>query len=250
MIRPALNLRQRLADFADGLLSLWYPPACVLCGDGVPEGNWCAKCRHWIEATSNEPACSRCAASIGPFVENERGCDLCRTESYAFSRAYRLGRYHEQMAETCVRMKHVAGILLARACADIWTERFREAVANVDVIVPVPMHWKRRWARGYNQSEALAEQIAWRLKKPCLRSLVRVRATAHQASLAPSRRRDNVRRAFSARSHRQLRGASVLLVDDILTTGATCHECAKALKSAGAAEVAVAMIARGDNVSR
>lgn len=251
MTRLGLILRQRIADFADGLLSLWYPPACVVCGDGVPEGNWCLKCRLWMQTSANEPACTRCAASIGPFVENERGCDLCRTEAYAFSRAFRLGRYREEMAEVCVRMKHVGGILLARACADVWIERFRDAVADVDLIIPVPMHWTRRWPRGYNQSEAIADQIAWRLGKPCLRrSLVRVRATAHQASLAPSRRRENVRRAFAARSHSRLRGARVLLVDDILTTGATCHECAKALKSAGAIDVAVAMIARGDNVSR
>lgn len=251
MTEPSVTLRQRIAEFAEGILSLWYPPVCVVCGSGVSEGNWCERCRQWMQAAANAPACSRCAASIGPFVESERGCDLCRTESFAFSRAFRLGRYHEQMAEICIRMKHNAGILLARACADVWIERFRDAAADVDLIVPVPMHWTRRWPRGYNQSEAIADQIAWRLGKPCLkRSLVRVRATAQQASLAPSRRRENVRRAFAVRSHSRLRGARVLLVDDILTTGATCHECAKVLKSAGSIAVAVAMIARGDNVAR
>jgi ComF family protein len=120
----------------------------------------------------------------------------------------------------------------------------------IDVVAPVPLYWLRRWRRGYDQSAHLAECVASRLKKPLDDySLRRVRATATQHHLSPTRRKENVRGAFAVRKRRRFDGRSVLLVDDVLTTGATCHQAARALKAAGASHVYCLVLARGDKVA-
>jgi len=109
----------------------------------------------------------------------------------------------------------------------------------------VPMYWKRRLVRGTNSPEIIARSVAAGLGvKARGRLLVRCRNTLPQADLSPRHRFSNVKGAFRVRKHRDLDGARVLLVDDILTTGATCSEAARALKKAGAAVVAAAVVAR------
>jgi ComF family protein len=121
----------------------------------------------------------------------------------------------------------------------------RLAELRADVIVPVPMFWTRRLLRGVNSPEILAESLAGRLDLPVLRRvLVRTRNTLPQFSLPPSERFPNVRGAFRVRRGYDLSGARVLLVDDVLTTGATSSEAARALRSAGAEAVLVAVAAR------
>jgi predicted amidophosphoribosyltransferase len=105
-------------------------------------------------------------------------------------------------------------------------------------------HWRRRWGRGYNQSETLARTWSVRLERPCRPGwLRRTRHTAPQTQQTPAGRWENVRGAFGARRHAGLRGRSILLVDDVLTTGSTCSEAARALRDAGAASVFVAVLA-------
>jgi ComF family protein len=143
-------------------------------------------------------------------------------------------------------MKHASGEGLAELVGELWaaaTEARLRALA-AHVVVPVPLHWRRRWGRGYNQSEALARPIAARLGLPCRPScLRRVRHTPEQAKQTPAARQDNVRHAFRARGT-LLRGQTVLLVDDVFTTGSTAAEAARALRQAGAGRVVVAVLAR------
>lgn len=120
---------------------------------------------------------------------------------------------------------------------------------TIDVVMPVPMHWSRRIWRGANSPEALAMVMADWLSVPTTsRLLVRRRRTIPQATLSPGRRRANVRGAFFVHPHRDLLGAKVLLVDDILTTGATLSEAAKTLRKAGVADVSVAVLARAEGM--
>jgi len=115
-----------------------------------------------------------------------------------------------------------------------------------DVIVPMPLHWTKLWSRGFNQAELLAREVAQTWNVP-VRNLVRRRkATAVQAGLTNSKRRLNVQGAFQIRSKARLDGKHVLLVDDVLTTGATASACARVLKRAGAARVTVLALARTD----
>jgi len=113
----------------------------------------------------------------------------------------------------------------------------------------VPLHWRRRWQRGFNQSGLLARAVSRRTGIPLLRALLRVRPTAVQAGLSNTRRRKNVANAFRVRRRlagRGLRGRGVLLIDDVMTTGSTAAACAAALKRGGAARVVLLTVARVD----
>jgi ComF family protein len=117
---------------------------------------------------------------------------------------------------------------------------------SFDVIVPMPLHWRKRWQRRFNQADLLAREIARRWNVP-LRPLVRrKKATAPQAGLTSAQRRKNVQGAFEVKDRASLKGKRVLLIDDVLTTGATAGACARALKRAGAAQVTLLTLARRD----
>jgi len=115
-----------------------------------------------------------------------------------------------------------------------------------DMVVPMPLHWFRRWRRGFNQARLLAGEVARRSGVPVVDAVRRARYTASQASLSRAGRRRNVRGAFAMRAGIDVRGRRILVVDDVLTTGATANACAAALKRAGARYVAVLALARAD----
>jgi ComF family protein len=160
----------------------------------------------------------------------------------------RLGPYEGRLRDVILQMKHWSGELLAESIGELWAahsdKRFREL--GVDAVVPVPLHWWRRWRRGFNQSAILARRIARRLERPFLaRVLHRIRPTLRQTDVSPAARRENVRGAFRATAHRFIRNRSVLLIDDVMTTGSTASEAAKALRKAGANRVVVAVLGHG-----
>jgi ComF family protein len=179
----------------------------------------------------------------------EQGCPACRDAGFAFERALRLGPYEGLLRDVVLRLKEHTGEGLAEILGRLWVAharaRFKEL--NADVVVPVPLHWWRRWRRGYNQAETLAQVIAAGLGLPCWpRCLRRVRNTPKQSlQSSPSQRQANVRGAFVPRAGLALAGKRVLLIDDVLTTGATASEAARALRRGGAAAVAVAVLAHG-----
>jgi ComF family protein len=190
---------------------------------------------------------------VGPYADLHRGCAACRGRSLGFDAAIALGPYEGSLREVCLRLKHERNAWLAPGLGELWVEARRPAVASLPAdawIVPVPLHWWRHWRRGYNQAEALARALARRLDRPVHRPLRRVKATEKLAELSPTERARALRGAFRARKDPGLDGRTILLVDDVLTTGATCGAAARALKQAGADRVVVAVIARtGKNPS-
>jgi len=234
-------------ELQNGLLQLLFPRVCCFCNVPMPSGlGWfCDLCRTSL-STDPHSVCPRCGSTVGPFVSLQGGCTRCRGHSFHFEQVLRLGSYEGLLREAILRMKHSAGETLAEAVGEWWADHQVAKLRDVgaDWIVPIPLHWKRRWARGYNQSEILAHALADRLRIPCRpRWLRRRRDTPSQVQQTPAMRRENVRGAFYARPRRELAGNTVLLVDDVLTTGSTASEAARAIRAAGAARVVVAVLA-------
>jgi ComF family protein len=234
-------------ELGRGLLHLVYPGVCAVCTrpTGAVPGDFCPDCRAAL-TDDPHPTCPRCASSLGPNLPPADDCTRCRGQSFVFERVLRLGPYGGVRREAVLRMKHGHHEGLAEAVGELWwahaAERLRAVGAGA--VVPVALHWRRRWRRGYNQAAVLARALAYGLQLPCReRCLRRVRATPFQTDVVPSARRDNVRGAFRAVSDPLVRGRTVLLVDDVLTTGSTASEAARALRAAGVARVVVAVLA-------
>jgi ComF family protein len=233
--------------FLQSLLHLLYPGACHVCDTPLAPGAgpFCANCRKELTVDPHAQ-CPRCAGNVGPFAHVADGCPLCRGTPFPFDKVVRLGPYEGHLRDVVLRMKHATGEGLAELVGELWAEcaEARLRGLGADVVVPVPLHWRRRWWRGYNQSEALARALAARLGLPCRPSwLRRIRNTPDQKGQSAPAKRENVRNAFRARGP-GLTGRTVLLVDDMLTTGSTAGEAARALRQAGAKCVVVAVLAR------
>ena len=219
------------------------PPSCLCCGRETG-AEFCPECRAALSPPP-EPECSRCAAPVGPYLDTANGCIHCRDDRFRFDRIIRLGVYKDQLKWAVLQAKSVSGEALTRALGDLlFAAKSAELKAeNWDVVVPVPHHWTRRFRQRHAASETLAEQLASRLRLPMDRGLVRkIRVTPPQSGSVPSVRRRQQRGAFTSNNAKGLR---ILLVDDVLTTGATADEISKSLKAAGATAVTVAVLARG-----
>jgi len=185
--------------------------------------------------------------TIGPHTDVSKGCSWCRGESLGFEQAIRLGPYEGKLRDAVLQMKTSHGEGLAEMLGRFFWEKNcgRLNAIKVDIVVPVPLHWRRRWARGYNQSAALGRELAQALGVPFTPNLLRrVRHTPQQSQPSASARKENVRGAFEIQRRASFGSKIVLLVDDVLTTGSTAGEAARTLRAAGAKEVVVAVLAR------
>jgi ComF family protein len=227
-----------------------YPDECRICRQPLSEVSRIPVCPACLAQTEPHSAEYYCVSCRTPFqnafpLDAHGRCALCRNGLRAFDAAYSYGAFAGTLRELIhlfkySRMKPLSrplGELLANALP--LDERF-------DAVVPVPLHWRRHWQRGFNQSELLAQSIARRRGIPVRNLLRRARATRAQAGLSNSARRENVAAAFAVRRQQPLTGLRLLLVDDVMTTGSTATACARALKRAGAQRVALLTVARAD----
>jgi ComF family protein len=237
--------RRLLGDIA----AVVYPPLCEWTHSPIESGHFSVAVEKDLLASANENRCPRCGANIGPHLMPEaNGCDQCRSDSFAFQGVTRLGRYDGLLAEAILRMKRYTGHTLARSLAKLLFENRRAELSalGATAVVPVPHHRWTEWQRGYNPSQAIAGELAACLGLPVWsHALIRTRLTPPQHHLSGSQRRINVRGAFASSGRNDLRGARILLTDDVLTTGSTACESAKALRLAGASVVHVAVLAKG-----
>lgn len=231
-----------------------YPPSCRLCDRELPEGvpdepgpYFCVDCQKAL-TVSHGRACLRCGASIGPHLDPERPCAYCHNESFIFERVLRLAVYDGAIRKACLAAKQPGGESLAAALGELTYTSESEAflASRIDVVIPVPQFWGQRLVRPHHAAETLARVWARRLHVPVAGHILqKQRWTQPQSRLKPSQRRSNLRRAFVAVGSGRLSGATVLLADDVMTTGTTAQEAARQLRQAGAAHVVVAVVARG-----
>jgi ComF family protein len=171
-------------------------------------------------------------------------CANCSADSRAVSRARSIGEYEGALREIVHALKYGGRRSLARPLAAMMRARGAELLEQADCVVPVPLHWRREHARGFNQARALARHLG----RPVVDALIRKRHTRPQVELAADRRRANVAGAFGLRrrwlSRPRLRGLTVVLIDDVSTTGATLDACAAVLRDAGASAVFALTAAR------
>lgn len=235
------------------VLDFVYPPRCFLCDDDMNTAAdatgsrlaFCTGCHAKLNpAAGNE--CRRCGAPLGPYTISDDGCPVCVREHFAFDEVIRLGLYRDELRTACLMAKNAAGALLGRALTDLLVEVKGTALAacRFDAIVPVPEHWLKRLVRPQYAAETIACELSRRLKvRLATGILAKQRWTPKQARSSPADRRQQQHGAFGTSKRISLRGQTVLLVDDILTTGATAHEAARMLKRAGAKRVVVAVLA-------
>ena len=232
-------------------LNLLFPPRCACCGIELSsvedELLLCSGCRGAL-GPEDWAYCLRCGAPAPPDRPAPESCEMCQNVRLEFDTVVSLGSYRSELRKAVLRMKHHSGELLSAALGRLYCHRrgADAAALSPDFVVPVPMFWARRLKRGTNSPDILAGCLARHLSVPLVQGmLVRRRNTSPQPSVKPRQRFSNVRGAFRLRAGYDLDGLRVVLVDDILTTGATASEVAGLLKRAGASMVAAAVLARG-----
>jgi ComF family protein len=231
-----------------GVLDFLYPPLCIGCRALVAEpGSLCAACWQEVEFLDG-PACICCGLPFDLDPGPDTRCAACIAEPPEFDRARAVMRYDDASRGPILALKHADRLDLVPGFAR-WLDRAGRALLDdIEVIVPVPLHASRLWVRRYNQSSELARVLGRQSGKAVAPlALVRVRATPSQGEMPSAKaRRRNMRGAFQVPPGKRaaVEGKAVMLIDDVLTTGATVEACARALKRAGAAKVHVLALAR------
>jgi ComF family protein len=223
------------------------PPRCLKCGDILGgENGLCAPC--WQKLAWLSPPCCACCGQPFQF-ESSIGslCGACLQKRPAYDRARAVFRYDDESRHLILGFKHADRTELAPSLARWMARSGAELIADCALIVPVPLHWTRLAIRRFNQAGLLAQAIGKLADRPVEpRALTRRRATRSQGRLSRLARRRNVQGAMTVtpRFVPLVAGRRILLVDDVITTGATAETAAKALISAGASAVDVVALAK------
>lgn len=243
-----------LPRWRDRLLHALLPALCLGCGVPLPAGRasagpllgLCGVCRGRLRPVP-PGGCAVCrrplAAGRSTVLPAGWRCQPCRDEPPAYERLLTLWSYEEPLAAVVRALKFRRLDYLGRHLGELLADRYTGELAEpdapdgIDLIVPVPLHWRRRLHRGYNQAALIARPLARRLGLPLVPLLRRVRATPPQSLLGKPARTANLRRAFRVPHPERLCGRHLLLVDDVATTGATLEAASAVLRDAGAASV-------------
>ena len=229
---------------------LW-PRTCAVEGcprvSDRPGRHICSSCFASLPFHEAGGACNVCGALVMAETHHSFVCETCRLDPPAFEFARSAVFYREPVDRMIMDFKYRKSTWLCEDLVDLLEGAVRAKLAfhDIDVVMPVPLHQNRLRERGYNQSAILARSLAKRINRRVDEaSLVRTRDTEHQARLSGDARRKNLKDAFAVTSPALVRGRLVLLIDDIMTSGATLSHCARPLLDAGAASVWCATVAR------
>lgn len=232
-------MRSRIHQVGWNLIDLLFPPSCAGCGAWGE--NYCPAC---LENTKliRQPICQICGDSL----DNSQAiiCQRCQGEEIAFSAVRSWAYYQDPLLSAIHQLKYKRNIGLGRVLAGPLTALLKEYRWAVETVLPVPLDPIRQRQRGYNQAALLARPISWECGLAYLpASLQRVKETRQQVGLTREQRAANMNGAFLA-DESLVRGRSILVIDDVITTGSTLNECAKSLMNAGAKAVYGLTLAR------
>jgi ComF family protein len=235
-----------MRDWCDALIVLLLGPLCAACAeplDRPTRGCICDACWRAIIRTAS-PCCDRCGGPLdlqSPLPNAGATCSHCAQTPSSIDAVRAIGPHEGSLRHIVHALKYDARRSIAPRLAALMREAAADLLHGADAVVPVPLHQRRRRSRGFNQ----AADIARHLGRPVVHALVRTRHTPTQTALPAADRRANVADAFRVTRHAPaLRGAAVVLVDDVRTTGATLEACASALRRAGVSRVAAVTAAR------
>jgi competence protein ComFC len=247
---PLPPLAQSVTGWLNATLAFFYPENCQLCGEAraTPAQSYiCADCRDQVRFIE-PPFCQHCGLPFEGAITTEFECSNCREHELYFSSARSAVIARDKVLDAIHRYKYsraywfepfLADLLIQRATPQLATEEW-------DCIIPVPLHSTKLREREFNQAERVAQHLSAATQIPLNNRLLRrVLPTPTQTHLSRAERIANVRKAFAVCPGRRLNGERIVLVDDVLTTGATTSACAKVLLNAGASKVCVWTVARG-----
>jgi ComF family protein len=232
------------------LFNLVFPDECRVCQQPLQTLSRIPVCPSCLSAPKPLQAEFFCSACRTPFVDSypldeHDLCTICRESLVNFDRVYSFGSYDGPIRKLIHVFKYGKVETLAGPLARFMA-RALPVDDRFDAIVPMPMHWRKRWQRGFNQAVLLARPIARRYGLKLSANLRRTRYTESQAGLGQTERQENLKHSFAVKRPGQLAGKHILLIDDVFTTGATLRAAAQALKAAGAGRVSALTLARVD----
>lgn len=230
------------------VIDFCYPGACALCSSHVSgSATLCDSCASELTQQESAPACDHCAK---PLAELDDPCPYCNDKGiYPFQRILRLGIFEDPLKHLVHQTKYhhrwpLAEFLAERLSAQ---QRVQRLLRETDVLVAVPLHALRHVKRGYNQAEVLATRLAALSKCKVVKPAIRLRNTETQTHLhSIAKREENLRDAFGLTNPKCVRGKHVVLIDDVMTTGATLKSFARSLKDAEPASVSAIVVAIAD----
>lgn len=241
--------------YLDAVVSVLLAPSCAVCSAVLDEpraGVVCGNCWAGIRPIT-PPVCDVCGDPLARQTESRISnpesrhvlCRHCERRAHVIARARAVGEYDGVLREVVHALKYGRRWSVARPLAGLMRVRGADLLHDADGVVPVPLHWRRQQARGFNQAAVLAQHLG----VPVVDALRRTRQTVPQVELAADRRHQNVRGAFALRRNwfkrrPDLRGLKIVVVDDVSTTGATLEACAMVLREAGALEISALTAAR------
>ncbi len=235
-----MKIAELLRDFSR-FYNLLPCPKCG--GDGGGGNRLCPDCLAELPRIPEGPRCPGCGGELDGVLAQCSAC-LAESDERPWSGALTLFDYTGAARELVHDFKFHGKPELARPFAALAAEAFRKETFRAELVVPVPLHWTRLWKRSYNQAGLFAERLAAELGIPYCNALRRKRRTRKQSGLHRELRAKNPRGAFGIRDSGEIAGRSILLVDDVFTTGATLTAAAKTLLDAGSGPVFALTIAR------